>query len=238
MINDPTIPWDPTLYRPWIDPNLSQDKKPSVMILLTNFGWNNPNQTVGITYARHKRETDLFTAIVNHPLFNPTGWTDIQEHRVPILSNTRYYVFVDTLQCPDSHYPIYGAYNDNLDPTGNRIMERAHFLTLNGIASHPVLTQGALFEHPLQDRNTTAKVLIFDCTGWGPPAGFRNADTKDLPIALIPVSGNIANINEAAGDQGLVPPAPKPVHLTEKEQHDIQTCAAETNRSPCRLCWK
>ena len=60
LINDKTLPWDETMYRPWLDLQHSNNNSnsttlllPPAMILLTNVGWNNPDQKLGMTFSRY-----------------------------------------------------------------------------------------------------------------------------------------------------------------------------------------
>jgi len=78
LINDLTLPWNNQMYRPWLDPNITKDQEPPAMILISNEGWNLTDQTLGLTFGRAIRETELFSAIVNHPWFLPRGWEAIQ----------------------------------------------------------------------------------------------------------------------------------------------------------------
>lgn len=58
LIHDVTLPWDETMLRPWLELEVNdtivhygKESLPSVMILLTTSGWNQPNQTEGRTFA-------------------------------------------------------------------------------------------------------------------------------------------------------------------------------------------
>jgi len=99
LINDPTLFWNKTMYRPWLDPNLSEDKRPPYMLLLTTVGWNQRSLLEGLKFARHKFETEFYTALVNHPYFHPTAWDDIESGKLDIMQHgVNYYVFPDLAQ--------------------------------------------------------------------------------------------------------------------------------------------
>jgi hypothetical protein len=93
---DQTIDWDADLHRPWLDKSAPD---PPAMLLLTTFGWNQPNQTAGLELYRGYRTREFLDGIVNHPWFHPTAWEDINSQRIEVSNTTRYYVFLDIEQC-------------------------------------------------------------------------------------------------------------------------------------------
>lgn len=95
-LNDQTIAWNTTMPRPWLDDSA---KKPPAMILLTNFGWNHPNQTFGIRQYRGLRTVELVEGIVNHEYFHPTAWEELNSGSMEISETTRYYIFLDEEHC-------------------------------------------------------------------------------------------------------------------------------------------
>jgi len=62
------------------------------MLLLTNVGWNHPNETIGLQFARTKRLARLINGVINHPWFHSTAWEDIEKGTEPIYPNVRYYL--------------------------------------------------------------------------------------------------------------------------------------------------
>ena len=81
------------------------------MVLLTNFGWNQPNVTAGLEIYRGLRTRMLVHGIINHPWFHPTAWEDINSGRLQVSPTTRYYVFLDRDTCLEMNCPNYmGAY--------------------------------------------------------------------------------------------------------------------------------
>jgi hypothetical protein len=95
-LNDQTVHWDASIHRPWLDPD---SPNPPGMLLLTTYGWNQPNQTMGITLYRNFRTAELLNGIVNHPWFHPTAWDDINSGKMELSNETRYYVFLDSETC-------------------------------------------------------------------------------------------------------------------------------------------
>ena len=110
LIRDPTILWDAHVDRVWLGPSLTSTKKkykhPPAMLLLTNYGWNQKNQTKAIQqFGRRIRETELVRGVVNHPWFHPTAWEEYEDRKqisanttiIETLTNnsTRFYVFLD-----------------------------------------------------------------------------------------------------------------------------------------------
>lgn len=96
LLNDQTIPWDSSVTRAWLDPNVPN---PPGMLLLTNFGWNKANQTDALGYYRGTRTRELVEGIVNHPWFHPTAFQDINSGRMSISNTTRLYLFLDAETC-------------------------------------------------------------------------------------------------------------------------------------------
>lgn len=95
-LNDQTIAWNTTMSRPWLDDSA---EKPPAMILLTNVGWNHPNQTFGIRQYRGLRTVELVEGIVNHEYFHPTAWEELNSGAMEISETTRYYIFLDEEHC-------------------------------------------------------------------------------------------------------------------------------------------
>lgn len=236
LIHDVTLPWNDSMYRPWLDMDDDDDKNlPSTMILMTNFGWNQPNQTEGRTFARTMRERELYTGLVNHPLFHPTGWEDIENNILPIRNNTNYYVFLDRMSCKESNYPIYGGGQEgNRDRIFNRSPDIAAMLWKGYMeCSHPndLNLKSTRLLKAAKDKksshlNINATVILFECSGWGNCKGRRNAD---IPTSIAFLSSMLQHIDEDI-DQGLIPPPGKRTTLTMEEEESIRSCRAETER--------
>jgi hypothetical protein len=122
-----------------LDENRTIIPKPKYMLLLTNYGWNHPDQKkVGLSFTRCLRSTEYLQAIVQHPYFHPTFYTTHLEPHVKAKSlgsssslgsipaldldpTVTYYLFLDVETCYECNYPYYGkGYYGNCDTTGNR----------------------------------------------------------------------------------------------------------------------
>jgi len=228
------------MARPWLEyynksSSSNQHSHPPVMILMTDIGWNHPNQSIGISATRSIRETELFTGVINHPWFHPTAWADIRSNRMEIRTDVRYYVFVDGKQCSEGNYPIYGGgVFQNLDSSHNRsaleVDARRNLVDAcaNSDTAKEIL-QHRLFLDSTASANNT-KLIIFDCGGKGPPSHCAKQTTRNhLPISIAAISATFPIINEER-DQGLIPPAGVPIPLSTREEEDIRSCDAETNR--------
>ena len=109
-LNDKTIPW-PAMS------SLSTKQPRSTQILLTNYGWNHPNQTIGLTHARSIRSTQLLQGIIQHPFFNPISWTKVSSQP----TNMTTFVFLDVEMCFETNWPHYGGLTgSNVDTVQNR----------------------------------------------------------------------------------------------------------------------
>jgi len=217
-LNDITIDWDETVDRIWLNPTAA---KPTAQLLLTNFGWNQPNQTAALQYPRTIRLRKLLQGIINHPWFHPTAWQDIIEGRAEIDPTIRYYVFLDAETCFESNWPNYGKGDRaNADIQENRIVGKRTKLPCYRMSTCSYIDR-AVKHRLFQSANAT--VVAFECRGDGPPAMYRKQQTRDLPLALVTVSSQREQLMDPP-DQGLPPPAGKPVHLTAKQKSDIKNC--------------
>ena len=191
---DHTVQWDSGIHRPWLDPSAP---KPPAMLLLTSFGWNNPNQTYGIALYRGLRTLELYEGIVNHPWFHPTAWDDINSGKMHISNSTRYYVFLDFETCGERNYPRYGhGIWANRDKEGGRGIEDP--------------TRELIFELLPQSKVMHAphsKCVFFECGGMGPNKQaiyLRNGPLTPHKLAYISVSNR--DFKAGPVDQGLPPP--------------------------------
>jgi len=177
----------------------------------------------------------LYSGLVNHPLFHPTGWEDIENSLLEIRNNTNYYVFLDRMSCSESNYPIYGGGNTvNRDYEFGRAPDKA-MMKWNGYyqCKPPEdlnLENSRLFQAANSTANNhlniTVKLVIFDCAGWGDCHGKK---PPDIPVSIAFLSGMLPQIDEDI-DQGLIPPLGKRTILTTKEEESIRSCQAETER--------
>jgi hypothetical protein len=191
---DISVEWDFQLYRAWLDP---RSPNPPAMIVMTNFGWNHPNQTYGMSLYRGRRTHEFYEGIVNHPWFHPKGWEEIESGTRKLTNHTRYYVFLDVETCWEKNYPWYGhGYLENRVQEFGRGIESSDY---NSISLR--LQQASILQSPL------TKIIIFDCSGWGPTEdllGMRigNLTTENLIFQSI----SNRQINAGPNDQGLPPP--------------------------------
>jgi len=100
-----------------------------------------------------------------------------------------------------------------------------------------ITTHGRLFNELGGNINkelnqSTANLIIFAMRGHERKDDRKpcTQSVRDLPIAVITMDGRFPYINETKGDQGMIPPPVKRVTLTQEEEQDIQTCAAETKK--------
>lgn len=234
LIHDETLNWDPYVQRLWLDEDRRQTRPPG-MILLTNYAWNQPNQTQGMKISRGIRETELLTGVINHPWFHPTLWEDwltgkVTEKDFP--ANTRFYVFSDIDQCMDSNYPTYGGGNEkNLDGSHNRsVVYRStrEIYSVSRVQMHVRRFNEAL-------NSTVMTEIHFNCGGWGIPGTSDEFNRKNGTssgwdhLSIASLSSLISVVHEGR-DQGLPPPAPKPALLTPSQLQDVETCEAEIKR--------
>jgi hypothetical protein len=226
---DTTIGYNDTVPRLWLDSNMNlknASNRPPAQLLLTNYGWNHPNQTFGMTFPRTQRMRLMYQAIVNHPWFHPTAWQDILAGRLEVDPSVRYYVFLDVETCFESNWPNYGAGDrKNADTVGNRIVELRSESPCFGIL-HCHFMKSAVrtnfFEQALK-KNTTATLVAFECRGDGPPVHFRKEMAENWPLALVTISSKWEQLQNPP-DMGLPPAAAKPVELTARQEQDMQEC--------------
>ena len=244
LINDLTLDWNETMHRPWlaisnqVDNTTKQQfntaEHPPYMILLTNVGWNQPNQTNGLTFPRSIRERELYQGLVNHPYFHPTAWEEIRNGTMSIPANSskiNYYVFADVMNCPERNYPTYGGtLEENMDTLYNRSTDKEGKEIGN---SHDPRGQYDFFTHPLlahadkHGEQAKATLVVLNCRGLGPGG---NGRTLNLPVSVAAISGHFSRMN-IDKDQGLIAPAVTSIRLSRKEQDSIANCDADTDPS-------
>ena len=227
LIYDKTIPWDPTVDRKWLHLG-TENERPPAMLLVTNYGWNQRDQTEGINYCRHKRGTDFMKGIINHPWFHPTFWEDFESGNVTIPPDdtTRYYVFMDIQIYMDSNYPKYGGGRDNMDTDYGRPRVITKRLGMDYFGNAPIY-ETKLF----QQAKGRVRLIVWDGAGFGIPLQHNriNGTLANKPISYVAISAYLSRVDHT-WDQGLVAPAPNPVPLSESQEKDIETCDTETQR--------
>jgi hypothetical protein len=191
---DSSVEWDYQMHRPWLDP---RSPDPPAMIIMTNFGWNHPNQTYGMSLYRGRRSHEFYEGIVNHPWFHPKGWEEIESGTRKLNNHTHYYMFLDVETCWEKNYPWYGhGYLENRVQDYGRGTESANYdlISLR-------LQQSSILQ------SSSAKIILFDCSGWGPSDFLRGMRTGNLTSEnLIFVSISNQQANAGPHDLGLPPP--------------------------------
>jgi hypothetical protein len=216
-LNDKTLPWYPNVNRPWLRKDL---RDPPAMLLLTDFAWNHPNQTMGRQVYRGTRTRELVEAIVNHPWFHPTAWRDIQSGNMTVSSRTRYYVFLDQDTCMEKNYPLYGSNIEGKNKDRGDV-QMYHIHRVPQVLSSKLFTS-----------SPRARYVEFECSGGGPKSSFTNSRKESgnsSQLVWATVSSHESQVMPQ--DFGLPPPAIQACHLTSKQRDEIMRCKAESQRT-------
>ena len=202
-LNDKTLPL----------PSLSHEGQPA-QILLTNYGWNHPNQVKGLMFARSIRSSQLLQGVFKHPWFRPASWDEVSSKP----TNMTTYVFLDVEMCFESNWPHYGGKSGlNVEVSGNRST------TLQRRGDCCRFQNEALAQPIFQSPRT--RLVLFDCFGHGMIyccLGQRNVNKT----SVVSISAKASQHSDH--DLGLPPPAGNPINLTLQEIHDIETCNETT----------
>ena len=214
-LHDKTLNYSHAVHRHWLDDDDSSTKPPA-MLLLTSYGWNQPNQTLGMRIYRGMRSKELTEAIINHPWFHPTAWEDLNEGRMAIRDDVRYYVFVDRDTCGDKNYPRYGyGRSFNRDKRAGR----GECCGIDQLFADQAL-QSRLF----RDAHV-ARYVLLDCGGWGLTKGYFDARKRHPGDELVFVALSSAQRGLRVGhDMGLPPPICKRCTLTAEDLDNVRTC--------------
>jgi len=212
-LNDQTIPW----------PDWATSIQPDApaQILLTNYGWNHPNQTKGLTFARSIRSTTLLEGILQHPWFRPVSWDEASLHR----TNKTTYVFLDIETCFESNWPFYGGERGyfhnggglNVDIVGNR---NKTFQPFGNCCEF----QKRVLNQPIS-QSPNVRLVLFDCSGRGMSYCCLQKRNKEKTTVV-----SISAISSLTTDHdlGLPPPAGKQITLTKQQVKDIENCNEES----------
>lgn len=221
FLNDRSIRLSPYVKRPWLDQDGSE--LPPAKILLTNYGWNHPNQTIGVNHTRSIRQRELLQGIVDHPWADPFAWHDYETGATPIDPSIRYYVFLDIETCFEANYPSYvGRVIDNSDTSGYRSVTnkgQAACISVEQCSFVSEVMESKLFTTP----GVHATLILIDCRGNGLTRQFRHKKYNTTAISLAAISTTADRLNLQV-DQGLPPPAVKPLSLTNRQIQDILDC--------------
>jgi hypothetical protein len=251
-LHDGTIKLSPCVERPWIGwppdgryrgrrTSRRGAPPPPYKILLTNFGWNHPDQQVGLKGFRYLRSRELLQGIVDHPYFDPVDWDDLNNGILladeafgkqqassgvmPADGSTRYYVFLDTETCEEPHYPIYDGFEVDMDTEGGTPATRLD-TCYNALEWCPYIPQ--VLESPLFQHTKLARLVFLDCHGFG--RWDRTVSINSSQFAQVSTSASTDSVDMRI-DQGLPPPLLVNISLSREQVRDIETCRAETNRS-------
>lgn len=221
-LNDKTLPWYSDVDRHWLSDDSDAKSKPPAMLLLTEFGWNHPNQTMGLQLYGGVRARELTEAIVNHPWFHPTAWRDINEGRMSVSNITHYYLFLDHDVCMEKNYPVYneGIKGRNKD-RGDVDFQMYHIHHVPQILSSKLFTTSPF-----------ARYVEFECSGGGPKSSFTNARRDSGNTSQWIWATLSSNDTQAAPqDFGLPPALLQKCVLTQQQRDEIHSCEAEEKRS-------
>lgn len=213
----------------------SRQSKPSYMILLTNHGWNQPNQLLSkLLYSRCIRTTELIKSIIDHSHFHPTAYEEIMNGKRNIDPNIRYYIILDIDTCFETNYPYSGkGYIGNSDTNGYRF--RGYFKKYRSCYSmdttcskqyinHELYNTPFFINSTLSDNNNNPnpnnRLLLFECRGSGLPSNFRTYYNPNH-LSLITLSSTQNIILNGSSDQGLVPPSRNVISLNDERHKNI-----------------
>lgn len=236
-LNDKTLSWPQNVDYAWWNIDRIEDAAAPAIILMTDIGWNHPNQTFGLQQFRSMRSRNLMEeGVLQHEWFHPTAWQDYEEEQLEnvtatsassitsLLFSTRIYVFLDYEICGEKNYPRYGVgQGANADTIDGR---NSDWRTYNPKDPFEyVLLKSTLFQ-----RHPDIHMVVLDCGGHGPQ--YRFLGRQNLPDPRI----NLASISAGPEhhlpiDQGLPPPILAPIQLTQQQRQDIfQDCNSATRR--------
>ena len=238
LINDVTLPFNTSMDRFLLEEENDSSNVVKTMLLLTSYGWNKEDQIAALRFPRVLRERELYSGIVNHPLFHPTGWEDIQTKGIQaIRNNTNYYVFLDRMNCKESNYPKYeGGLESNTDRYFGRAFYSTSYLRNECVECAPPrseihLEYTTLFQaakDKSNNLNINVTLMLFDCAGFGSCIDKKKKNPK-IRTSVAFISGDLNKIDQQI-DQGLIPPPNKPAMLTMEEEESIRSCKSEKTR--------
>ena len=130
-------------------------------VVTTDYGWNSPTVSPP---TRRILTGEFYRAILEHPRYNATAWSDLHEHPDP---SRRVVAFMDVDTCMESNYPTYGVKwtHDNVNLEINAIPGERIQRSLRYACGHV----RRAFESPALSANPDSRLVILDC-GTGYPA--------------------------------------------------------------------
>ena len=241
FINDRTMRLSPYVDRLWLKNNDSSTtknndeqegkqqkrKQPKAKILLTDFGWNQPNQTEGIKYTRSTRMREIAQAVIDHPLFDPTFyWTESMDQaaasRQAFDPYIQYFVFLDVETCFESNYPHYAQGKDiNFDVAAKRPVYETLWRDTACFEIRSCHFIQSVLRSPLFQQVPTARLFFFECRGMGVDSNFRTKGLLSPQLSIVSLSSGSGQL--LATDMGQPPPAINPLRLSSSQRTAIQT---------------
>eukprot|EP00571_Detonula_confervacea_P008473 CAMPEP_0172313714 /NCGR_PEP_ID=MMETSP1058-20130122/20813_1 /TAXON_ID=83371 /ORGANISM="Detonula confervacea, Strain CCMP 353" /LENGTH=432 /DNA_ID=CAMNT_0013027417 /DNA_START=498 /DNA_END=1796 /DNA_ORIENTATION=- len=241
MLNDRTMRLSPFVDRPWLHFNsniLSESAKkdihlPKRKLILTDFGWNHPNATKGLSeFPRSLRSRELLQAFIDHPDFDPTvSWTrEMAAGNATVDPALQYVVLMDIETCFESNYPNpVEQYQANADTQGGRLV---NFKVQNpcsgiGLGGCHDLVGSILVSSLFQKHPNGSSLMYFECSGNGFARGYRKINPS-LDLFIFSLSSAPHRQLLTASDMGLPPPPPHPVWLSFQQRQAIRNCESES----------
>jgi hypothetical protein len=218
----------------WLESNSflqSQTPTKKQTLLITDFGWNHPNKTFGLTFPRSKRLQGLLKAVEDHPDYLPAQWSQLTSSN--FTNDTHYYVFLDVETCFEANWPEYGG---GVRGNSDRDQNRAPAVSPNDVHRACQYINQALTSSPFISPNIASRLVLFDCGGNGPKTCMKRFNPRQPANTLSSKSASLVSLSASTDlllpdlDMGMPPPAVKPISLTEDERRDIQKCD-ESNRT-------
>ena len=206
----------------------------NVHVLTTEFGWDHPNEELGVTFGRSIWSAELWEGIQAH--LRKDGWRSLSWKSA--LDDHRYYVFLDVETCFESQYPKHilsiGANSDRRN--GRPIISSSGGLIkkLKSVCSViDCVLETQLFQ---QSSNNNARLVLFDCSPVGPKSCLSRNDNAHLDhrISVVSLSASKDQILPTL-DVGLPPPPVTKVSLTSSESNILENCVDEDKSRPYLL---
>jgi len=240
-LNDRTMRLSPYVDRPWLNMNSNilsenikrQIKRPPKKLILTDFGWNHPNQEIALAnFTRSLRSRELLQAFIDHPYFDPTfRWSDTMRKAAEgnasiIFDDTiKYVVLMDIETCFESNYPNYSAQDSrNADTLSGRVVTSKRESPCFKMCSHHIKL---VLDSPLFRKINASTLIYISCGGGGfYPVRRRKLHLNSPQLSVASISSSPNQLLDS--DMGLPPPMPNPITLSYDQRQAIETCDSES----------
>ena len=241
QLNDKTIDLSPDVPRRWRSFNNGiQQEKPQRKLIITDWGWNHPNQVYALkTFTRGLRSREILQAFVDHPDFDPSfHWSDTMNKNSTdeIDPDLEYIVLMDIETCFESHFPHYTgtfAFNENnisnADDRGGRLVD--HKQNRHCYRIYPGCTDNInkVLQSPLFQQAPLSKLLYLDCSGSGPTKEYRRENQPSNQLSILSVAASHDRL-KMESDMGFPYGTIYPTQLSSNDEESIKSCNAETER--------